>query len=57
MCFSLKKIKLLKLRDSAARIRHMYWLDTEMEKMEFRITEKSAAQKLKEIQRLVKIFF
>lgn len=50
-----------KIRDSVTRIRHMYWLYSEMKKGT-RITEKSSVQKLNEIRRLkkfldIKFFF
>jgi hypothetical protein len=49
-----KKIvhKFKKIKDSAARIRHMYWLETEMTKGT-KITEKSAAGELEKIQSFV----
>lgn len=42
----------IKIRDSATRIRHMYWLDTEMKKGT-KITEKSSVEKLIELYRLI----
>ncbi|CAF0783175.1 unnamed protein product [Brachionus calyciflorus] len=46
----LKNLRKCHIRDSVARIRHMYWLENELEKGTV-ITEKTSAAKLEEIQK------
>lgn len=41
---------MMKIRDSAARIKHMHWLENTV-KNEVKVTEVSSAEKLEEIQR------
>ena len=51
LLFCIKNIKKKKkIRDSVARVRHMYWLENEMKKGT-KLTEKSIAKELEKIQR------
>lgn len=46
----IKNLKYCHIRDSAARVRHMYWLETQM-KLGKTLSEKQASRKLEEIQK------